>query len=172
MAFSDDQKTGKTEGRNEGRIDLAKAYLNEVRLARQRIRVAKDHLARLEDVGLPGVQYDSVRVQTSHTGDKMAELAVRIEEAELDLLDAVREQIEAETEATDLIRRLADPREARILYARYIQGKRYEELPDALGQEFQVCERQAFRILASATRNFAQLFAESEIGRAWREKMS
>lgn len=154
------------------KIDLAKQYLNGVRLARQRVQVAKEHLARLEDVSLPGLRYDTIRVQSSKTGDAMAELAVRIEEAELGLLEAVRSQIDQEAEAVDLIRRLKDPREGRILYARYIQGRRYEELPFALGQEYQVCDRQAFRVLASATRNFAEIFAESDAGKRWAEKMS
>ena len=105
----------------------AKEYLSQIRKLEQSIRWYDTEIDRNRLSLLPGaVRYDTDRVQTSPE-DKLAAVAVRIEELRLKQmqkrqeLSQLRDKIVAELMTINAKR-------AEVLYLRYVRGMRYERI--------------------------------------------
>ena len=115
----------------------AKQYLNQLRTLESVIRARKGQLERLrkEQTFLPGISYDSDRVQTSANHDPMKpsdrlldlerEIAAKIEFAE-----RMRSRI------IDEIESLQNPLYVSVLLNRYIHEKKFEVIACDMGYSY------------------------------------
>lgn len=121
----------------------AKEYLNQIKVYNIRIRQMQEELARLESIAnntTSGINPD--KVQTSPDKSKREKAIVRMVDLKRKLTAKIVEQEEKRTEIINKIHELSDARYIEILYLRYVNDIRIEDIADIMtkpdGSEYSI----------------------------------
>lgn len=120
----------------------AKEYLNQVRNLESKMKILKEEIDILREmvVSTGAIQQDE-RVLSSGTQDKMAETICKINEKECEWNDLMREFALARANVIINIQKLNNPEYEQILYKRYCQSKKWEEIALEMNYTYQwVCK--------------------------------
>ena len=120
----------------------AKEYLNQVRNLESKMKILKEEIDTLrETVVSTGAIQQGERVLSSGTQDKMAETICKINEKECEWNDLMREFALARANVIINIQKLNNPEYEQILYKRYCQSKKWEEIALEMNYTYQwVCK--------------------------------
>lgn len=110
----------------------AKEHLQSVYSIQQKIKRLQnrreDLRADLYSIGSPTGQLDSERVQTSISGDRMAELVARVDEVERDIVAELKDLIVAKDKISQEIERVPNENYKQLLFDRYILCLKWEKI--------------------------------------------
>lgn len=110
----------------------AKEHLQSVYSIQQKIKRLQnrreDLRADLYSIGSPTGQLDSERVQTSISGDRMAELVARVDEVERDIVAEIGELTEQKQKIIAEIERVPKESYKNLLFRRYVLCEKWEKI--------------------------------------------
>ena len=107
----------------------AKEYLNQVRNLESKMKMLKEEIDTLREMVVStGAVQQEERVMSSGAQDKMAETICKINEKEDDWNNLMREFALARAEVIISIQKLNNTDYEQILYKRYCQSKKWEEI--------------------------------------------
>ena len=107
----------------------AKEYLNQVRNLESKMKMLKEEIDTLREMVVStGAVQQQERVMSSGAQDKMAETICKINEKEDDWNNLMREFALARAEVIISIQKLNNTDYEQILYKRYCQSKKWEEI--------------------------------------------
>lgn len=120
----------------------AKEYLNQVRNLESKMKILKEEIDTLREMVVStGAIQQGERVLSSGTQDKMAETICKINEKECEWNDLMREFALARANVIINIQKLNNPEYEQILYKRYCQSKKWEEIALEMNYTYQwVCK--------------------------------
>lgn len=120
----------------------AKEYLNQVRNLESKMKILKEEIDTLREMVVStGASQQGERVLSSGTQDKMAETICKINEKECEWNDLMREFALARANVIINIQKLNNPEYEQILYKRYCQSKKWEEIALEMNYTYQwVCK--------------------------------
>ena len=120
----------------------AKEYLNQVRNLESKMKILKEEIDTLREMVVStGAIQQGERVLSSGTQDKMAETICKINENECEWNDLMREFALARANVIINIQKLNNPEYEQILYKRYCQSKKWEEIALEMNYTYQwVCK--------------------------------
>ena len=133
----------KNRERNESLVEMtAKEYLNQVRNLESKMKILKEEIDTLREMVVStGAIQQGERVLSSGTQDKMAETICKINEKECEWNDLMREFALARANVIINIQKLNNPEYEQILYKRYCQSKKWEEIALEMNYTYQwVCK--------------------------------
>lgn len=111
----------------------AQEYLQQVRLKSAAIDNLKREKEEIRQILYSiGGNISNERVQTSRNVDKFGTLYGRIDEKEKQIDDKIWEFIEFKLKVSEEINSLRDTRFVNLLYMKYIQFKRWDEIADTM----------------------------------------
>ncbi|MCM1234894.1 MAG: hypothetical protein NC489_32740 [Ruminococcus flavefaciens] len=133
-------------------IQAAKRYLNKVQQTDRLIARLKSTIATLR-AGLTSQSYELKpdKVQSSGPTDTLAETFARIDELEREINQNISDLSDWKKEAFERIGRVADLDQRNVLLARYVEGKKWEQV----AVEINLSIRQVTRIHGGALMSFA-----------------
>lgn len=133
--------------KNRERIEIleemtAKEYLNQVRNLESKMKILKEEIDTLREMVVStGAIQQGERVLSSGTKDKMAETICKINEKECEWNDLMREFALARANVIINIQKLNNPEYEQILYKRYCQSKKWEEIALEMNYTYQwICK--------------------------------
>lgn len=120
----------------------AKEYLNQVKNLESKMKILKEEIDTLREMVVStGAIQQGERVLSSGTQDKMAETICKINEKECEWNDLMREFALARANVIINIQKLNNPEYEQILYKRYCQSKKWEEIALEMNYTYQwVCK--------------------------------
>nr|DAP77801.1 MAG TPA: Protein of unknown function (DUF1492) [Caudoviricetes sp.] len=120
----------------------AKKYLMQVRNLESKMKILKEEIDTLREMVVStGAIQQGERVLSSGTQDKMAETICKINEKECEWNDLMREFALARANVIINIQKLNNPEYEQILYKRYCQSKKWEEIALEMNYTYQwVCK--------------------------------
>lgn len=120
----------------------AKEYLNQVRNLESKMKILKEEIDTLREMVVStGAIQQGERVLSSGTQDKMTETICKINEKECEWNDLMREFALARANVIINIQKLNNPEYEQILYKRYCQSKKWEEIALEMNYTYQwVCK--------------------------------
>lgn len=120
----------------------AKEYLMQVRNLESKMKILKEEIDTLREMVVStGAIQQGERVLSSGTQDKMAETICKINEKECEWNDLMREFALARANVIINIQKLNNPEYKQILYKRYCQSKKWEEIALEMNYTYQwVCK--------------------------------
>lgn len=120
----------------------AKEYLMQVRNLESKMKILKEEIDTLREMVVStGAIQQGERVLSSGTQDKMAETICKINEKECEWNDLMREFALARANVIINIQKLNNPEYEQILYKRYCQSKKWEEIALEMNYTYQwVCK--------------------------------
>ena len=133
----------KNRERNESLEEMtAKEYLNQVRNLESKMKILKEEIDTLREMVVStGAIQQGERVLSSGTQDKTAETICKINEKECEWNDLMREFALARANVIINIQKLNNPEYEQILYKRYCQSKKWEEIALEMNYTYQwVCK--------------------------------
>ena len=133
----------KNRERNESLEEMtAKEYLNQVRNLESKMKILKEEIDTLREMVVStGAIQQGERVLSSGTQDKMAETICKINEKDCEWNDLMREFALARANVIINIQKLNNPEYEQILYKRYCQSKKWEEIALEMNYTYQwVCK--------------------------------
>lgn len=120
----------------------AKEYLMQVRNLESKMKILKEEIDTLREMVVStGAIQQGERVLSSGTQDKMAETICKINEKECEWNDLMREFALVRANVIINIQKLNNPEYEQILYKRYCQSKKWEEIALEMNYTYQwVCK--------------------------------
>ena len=120
----------------------AKEYLNQVKNLESKMKILKEEIDTLREMVVStGAIQQGERVLSSGTQDKMAETICKINEKECEWNDLMHEFSLARANVIINIQKLNNPEYEQILYKRYCQSKKWEEIALEMNYTYQwVCK--------------------------------
>ncbi len=120
----------------------AKEYLNQVRNLETKMKILKEEINTLRELVVStGAVQQEERVMSSGAQDRMAETICKINEKEEEWNQLMREFALTRAEVIISIQRLNNSDYEQILYKRYCQSKKWEEIALELNYSYQwVCK--------------------------------
>ena len=120
----------------------AKECLMQVRNLESKMKILKEEIDTLREMVVStGAIQQGERVLSSGTQDKMAETICKINEKECEWNDLMREFALARANVIINIQKLNNPEYEQILYKRYCQSKKWEEIALEMNYTYQwVCK--------------------------------
>ncbi len=120
----------------------AKEYLNQVRNLESKMKMLKEEIDTLREMVVStGAVQQQERVMSSGAQDRMAATICKINEKEEEWNQLMREFALTRAEVIISIQRLNNSDYEQILYKRYCQGKKWEEIALELNYSYQwVCK--------------------------------
>ena len=120
----------------------AKEYLNQVRNLETKMKILKEEIDTLRELVVStGAVQQEERVMSSGAQDRMAETICKINEKEEEWNQFMREFALTRAEVIISIQRLNNSDYEQILYKRYCQGKKWEEIALDMNYSYQwVCK--------------------------------
>ena len=120
----------------------AKEYLMQVRNLESKMKILKEEIDTLREMVVStGAIQQGERELSSGTQDKMAETICKINEKECEWNDLMREFALARANVIINIQKLNNPEYEQILYKRYCQSKKWEEIALEMNYTYQwVCK--------------------------------
>ena len=134
----------------------AKEYLKQIEYKKRLIERGKDRLRELSEltVVIRGVSYDTDRVQTSaHVGMEGVE---RLMDMERRLKKEIARYLELSSKIIDQINQLGDLQCSELLYLRYVDCLRWEEIACRMG----IGIRGVYKAHGRALKLFAEKYKE------------
>ena len=119
----------------------AKEYLNQVRNLETKMKILKEEIDTLREMVVStGAVQQQERVMSSGAQDRMAETICKINEKEEEWNELMREFALTRAEVIISIQKLNNSDYEQILYKRYCQSKKWEEIALELNYSYQwVC---------------------------------
>ena len=119
----------------------AKEYLNQVRNLETKMKILKEEIDTLREMVVStGAVQQQERVMSSGAQDRMAETICKINEKEEEWNELMREFALTRAEVIISIQKLNNSDYEKILYKRYCQSKKWEEIALELNYSYQwVC---------------------------------
>lgn len=159
--FGVDEKRdrGIMQQEEQGETMMAKEYLNQFRRLQERIREMDLSIQRIEDqLDVKGMSYDGMPGGGTGT-DRTAELVSKM--CDIKMLREVEKQAAQIlcVEIENVIDKVRDYDESRLLYDRYVLGKDFE----TIAEDLHVSYRQATRIHGSALLSVGKIMENYEI---------
>ena len=120
----------------------AKEYLQQVKKAKLHIDSLKEEIETMKELAVSmGAISQNEKVMSSVSQDKMANMICNIEERMAELKDKVTEYIKLRTEVMATISRVSNDDYQQILYKRYCQMEKWEEIALEMNCTYQwVCK--------------------------------
>lgn len=120
----------------------AKEYLNQVRNLETKMKILKEEIDTLREMVVStGAVQQQERVMSSGAQDRMAETICKINEKEEEWNQLMREFALARAEVIISIQKLNNTDYEQILYKRYFQSKKWEEIAMEMNYSYQwVCK--------------------------------
>ncbi len=120
----------------------AKEYLNQVRTLETKMKILKEEIDTLRELVVStGAVQQEERVMSSGAQDRMAETICKINEKEEEWNELMREFALTRAEVIISIQKLNNSDYEQILYKRYCQSKKWEEIALELNYSYQwVCK--------------------------------
>ena len=120
----------------------AKEYLNQVRNLETQMKILKEEIDTLREMVVStGAVQQQERVMSSGAQDRMAETICKINEKEEEWNQLMREFALARAEVIISIQKLNNTDYEQILYKRYCQSKKWEEIAMEMNYSYQwVCK--------------------------------
>lgn len=120
----------------------AKEYLMQVRNLESKMKILKEEIDTLREMVVStGAIQQGERVLSSGTQDKMAKTICKINEKECEWNDLMREFALVRANVIINIQKLNNPEYEQILYKRYCQSKKWEEIALEMNYTYQwVCK--------------------------------
>ena len=120
----------------------AKEYLNQVRNLETKMKILKEEIDTLRELVVStGAVQQEERVMSSGAQDRMAETICKINEKEEEWNQLMREFAITRAEVIISIQKLNNSDYEQILYKRYCQSKKWEEIALELNYSYQwVCK--------------------------------
>lgn len=107
----------------------AKEYLQQVRKAQLHISSLQEEIETMKELAVSiGAMNQDEKVLSSVSQDKMADIICKIEDRMTELKDKVTEYIKLRTEVMATISKVDNDDYQQILYKRYCQMKKWEEI--------------------------------------------
>lgn len=107
----------------------AKEYLQQVRRAKLHINSLQEEIETMKELAVSiGAISQGEKVMSSASQDKMADIICKIEDRMAELKDKVTEYIQLRTEVMATISKVDNDDYQQILYKRYCQMKKWEEI--------------------------------------------
>ena len=112
-----------------------KQYLLQIKYAESKVRRINDQLAtvRAEMSALKSPSYDTDRVQTSETSDKMINLIIRYGEIEQALADEAESLLTIRSKIISEIESLENDKQREVLYLVYVRHLRWDDVASEMG---------------------------------------
>lgn len=116
-----------------------KEYLSQIELLDKKIKQKKSELhdLRLIATSTGGMNYDADRVQTSPSGDTMANKVIKCVDLEAQIDEQLQVYIHLKHKIIDEIQKLDDVRYVDLLFKRYVEFKMFEQISVEMGYEYQ-----------------------------------
>ena len=115
----------------------AKQFLKQYQNILTDIRNLVVQKLELENLAMSAtVGTDGERVQSSGRKDRMAELAVKIADAEREIVEQRTQAFHRLREIEEAIKAVPDGRQQQILHMRYVERKKWEEIAVDLGIDY------------------------------------
>ncbi len=120
----------------------AKEYLQQVRRAKIHIDSLQEEIETMKELAVSiGSMNQSEKVMSSVSQDKMADIICKIEDRMVELKDKVTEYIQLRAEVMATISKVDNDDYQQILYKRYCQMKKWEEIALEMSYTYQwVCK--------------------------------
>lgn len=160
-SFEVDEKTNRRimQQEEQGGSMTAKEYLNQFQRMQERIREMNLSIQRIEDqLDVKGMSYDGM--PGGGTGaDRTAELVSKMCDIKMQR-EVVKQSAQLLcVEIENVIDKVRDHDESRLLYDRYVLGKEFE----TIAEDLHVSYRQVTRIHGSALLSVGKILEECEI---------
>lgn len=108
----------------------AKEYLEQIQVFEYKIEQMEKELACLEETagGASAIRYDKLHIQQSVVIDSLERAVIRVTEKKDKIFEAKCNLATLRAEIVEQIQEIDDIRYMRILYARYVEHKKFDEI--------------------------------------------
>lgn len=128
-------------------FQVAQQYLGRYRAAQMDMDRAERLIKKTRELlEVQGVDTSSERVQSSVVGDRTANLIAELVDARMEFEEAMERSVQMMRDVNDVISMVSSPQQKRLLELRYIEGKTWEEISNAI----HVTYRHVFRVRNNA----------------------
>lgn len=136
-------------------------YLNQISRCEDMIERKQNEILKLDNLahGIKSPTYDPNKVQSSLSGDKMANIVVKLVETQEELEDLIESYIDKRKYIISQIDQIPNQISYKVLTDRYIEQKRYYEIAN----EIQYSEKWVRKAHARAIREFEEKFGAEYI---------
>lgn len=138
----------------------AKDYLKQVLLLEEKINQKQMQYKELLRTATltEAVRYDKEKVQTSLTNDSMSNVVIRYIELQEEINHDIDNFIDIKNKVITEIQALSNVKFVNLLFMRYIQGKKLDEIATSLGYSYQYARELHSRALKAFTKVHPELF--------------
>jgi phosphomevalonate kinase len=133
-----------------------KQKLESIRKIKAEIKSLDNELKEIKEISCKVINYDFAARTASVDGSCVERAAEKIERLQIKIMNKITEWAEAVTEAEELIDKLEDIVQKRILRSHYIDGKTFEKV--AVEQYY--CVR-SVKLIASKAINYLELIKKT-----------
>ena len=137
-----------------------KQHLYKIRAEQKELAALQYRIVELRSsLGVKGMTYDGISVQSSHDTDPLAEKFGKIDEYEQQLVDLHRDLTNRRIEAQDMINKLDDPIERTTLELFFLSIERMsmEDIGERIGYE----RAQTYRIYTGALKKLNMILNDT-----------
>lgn len=138
----------------------AKDYLKQVLLLEEKINQKQMQYKELLRTATltEAVRYDKEKVQTSLTNDSMSNVVIRYIELQEEINHDIDNFIDVKNKVITEIQALSNTKFVNLLFMRYIQGKKLDEIATSLNYSYQYARELHSRALKAFTKVHPELF--------------
>lgn len=138
----------------------AKDYLKQVLLLEEKINQKQMQYKELLRTATltEAVRYDKEKVQTSLTNDSMSNVVIRYIELQEEINHDIDNFIDIKNKVITEIQALSNVKFVNLLFMRYIQGKKLDEIATSLNYSYQYARELHSRALKAFTKVHPELF--------------
>lgn len=138
----------------------AKDYLKQVLLLEEKINQKQMQYKELLRTATltEAVRYDKEKVQTSLTDDGMSNIVIRYIELQEEINHDIDNFIDIKNKVITEIQALSNVKFVNLLFMRYIQGKKLDEIAASLNYSYQYARELHSRALKAFTKVHPELF--------------
>ena len=112
----------------------AKQYLLSIKQLERAIRLKKEEIEELRTLASSiTIKTGEEPVQTSGTSDKVGNIVAKIVDLQRELEDSASAYLDKRAECIALLDKIQDIDEREVLYRRYVQDMKWEEVGNAMG---------------------------------------
>lgn len=111
-----------------------KEYLLNIKKLKRAIRLKQEEIEELRTLATSiTVKTGEEPVQTSGTSDKVGNIVAKIVDLQRDMEDSMIEYLKQRAECVKLLEQMQEVDEREVLYRRYVQDMKWEEVAQAMG---------------------------------------
>lgn len=126
-----------------------KEYLSQIQIMHHRIEEKKREIEELREMAtcIGSLDYSKEPVKNSPSGDAMVNAVARIVEAREQCAKIIVEYLEQKTVIANEINEMTNENYRQLLYKRYVEGKRLEQIAIEMNYNYDVARRMHGRAL-------------------------